>query len=258
VPEQTRRFIFVSEAIVFTSGKGGVGKTTVISNIGVELSQLDKKVIMLDTDMGLRNLDLVMGIEDKVNYNILDILNRSCRIRQAIIRNKKYPNLYVIPAAPSMDTLCSYEARFKILIEELKASFDYCLIDSPAGIDSGFWFSVSPADRAIVVTTPHVSAIHDARRCISLLDSAHLDDISVIVNAYDKHMVRRHQMISDNDITALLSTRIIGTIPYDKSVIICQNRGIPVREAKSKLGPVFARISGQIIHSSDDMKGAAV
>lgn len=123
----------MSEAIVFTSGKGGVGKTTVISNIGVELSQLDKKVIMLDTDMGLRNLDLVMGIEDKVNYNILDILNRSCRIRQAIIRNKKYPNLYVIPAAPSMDTLCSYEARFKILIEELKASFDYCLIDSPAG-----------------------------------------------------------------------------------------------------------------------------
>lgn len=130
----------MSEAIVFTSGKGGVGKTTVISNIGVELSQLDKKVIMLDTDMGLRNLDLVMGIEDKVNYNILDILNRSCRIRQAIIRNKKYPNLYVIPAAPSMDTLCSYEARFKILIEELKSSFDYCLIDSPAGIDSGFWF----------------------------------------------------------------------------------------------------------------------
>ena len=185
----------MSEAIVFTSGKGGVGKTTVISNIGVELSQLDKKVIMLDTDMGLRNLDLVMGIEDKVNYNILDILNRSCRIRQAIIRNKKYPNLYVIPAAPSMDTLCSYEARFKILIEELKASFDYCLIDSPAGIDSGFWFSVSPADRAIVVTTPHVSAIHDARRCISLLDSAHLDDISVIVNAYDKHMVRRHQIM---------------------------------------------------------------
>ena len=226
----------MGEAIVFTSGKGGVGKTTVISNIGVELSQLDKKVIMLDTDMGLRNLDLVMGIEDKVNYNILDILNRSCRIRQAIIRNKKYPNLYVIPAAPSMDTLCSYEARFKILIEELKASFDYCLIDSPAGIDSGFWFSASPADRAIVVTTPHVSAIHDARRCISLLDSAHLDDISVIVNAYDKHMVRRHQMISDNDITALLSTRIIGTIPYDKSVIICQNRGIPVREAKSRLG----------------------
>lgn len=248
----------MSEAIVFTSGKGGVGKTTVISNIGVELSQLDKKVIMLDTDMGLRNLDLVMGIEDKVNYNILDILNRSCRIRQAIIRNKKYPNLYVIPAAPCMDTLCSYEARFKILIEELKASFDYCLIDSPAGIDSGFWFSVSPSDRAIVVTTPHVSAIHDARRCISLLDSAHLDDISVIVNAYDKHMVRRHQMISDNDITALLSTRIIGTIPYDKSVIICQNRGIPVREAKSRLAPVFARISGQIIHSSDDMRGAAV
>ena len=105
---------------------------------------------MLDTDMGLRNLDLVMGIEDKVNYNILDILNRSCRIRQAIIRNKKYPNLYVIPAAPSMDTLCSYEARFKILIEELKASFDYCLIDSPAGIDSGFWFSVSPADLSLI------------------------------------------------------------------------------------------------------------
>lgn len=248
----------MSEAIVFTSGKGGVGKTTVISNIGVELSQLDKKSHHARYRHGTSQSGPGNGNRDKVNYNILDILNRSCRIRQAIIRNKKYPNLYVIPAAPSMDTLCSYEARFKILIEELKASFDYCLIDSPAGIDSGFWFSVSPADRAIVVTTPHVSAIHDARRCISLLDSAHLDDISVIVNAYDKHMVRRHQMISDNDITALLSTRIIGTIPYDKSVIICQNRGIPVREAKSRLAPVFAHISGQIIHSSDDMRGAAV
>ena len=247
----------MSEAIVFTSGKGGVGKTTVISNIGVELSQLDKshhaRYRHGTSQSGPGN-----GNRGQGQLNILDILNRSCRIRQAIIRNKKYPNLYVIPAAPSMDTLCSYEARFKILIEELKASFDYCLIDSPAGIDSGFWFSVSPADRAIVVTTPHVSAIHDARRCISLLDSAHLDDISVIVNAYDKHMVRRHQMISDNDITALLSTRIIGTIPYDKSVIICQNRGIPVREAKSRLTPVFAHISGQIIHSSDDMRGAAV
>lgn len=243
----------MGEAIVFTSGKGGVGKTTVISNIGVGLSRLDKKVIMLDTDMGLRNLDLVMGIEDRVNYNLLDVLDNKCRLKQAIIKNRKYPNLYVIPAALRIDSLRSYESRFKILVEELKRSFDYCLIDGPAGLDSGFWFSIAPADRVIIVTTPHISAIHDAKRCVGILDSMHFTDISVIVNAYDERMVKRHQMLSTADISDILSTKVIGTIPLDKNVIICQNKGVPICEIRTKSRPVFTMISQQINISKDQL-----
>lgn len=243
----------MGEAIVFTSGKGGVGKTTVISNIGVGLSRLDKKVIMLDTDMGLRNLDLVMGIEDRVNYNLLDVLDNKCWLKQAVIKNRKYPNLYVIPAALHMDSLRSYESRFKILVEELKHSFDYCLIDGPAGIDSGFWFSIAPADRVIIVTTPHISAIHDAKRCVGILDSMHFTDISVIVNAYDERMVKKHQMLSSGDISEILSTKVIGTIPLDKNVIICQNKGVPICEIRTKSRPVFTTISQQISISKDQL-----
>lgn len=243
----------MGEAIVFTSGKGGVGKTTVISNIGVGLSRLDKKVIMLDTDMGLRNLDLVMGIDDRVNYNLLDVLDNKCRLKQAVIKNRKYPNLYVIPAALHMDGLRSYESRFKILVEELKRSFDYCLIDGPAGLDSGFWFSIAPADRVIIVTTPHISAIHDAKRCVGILDSMHFTDISVIVNAYDERMVRKHQMLSYRDISEILSTKVIGTIPLDKNVIICQNKGVPICEIRTKSRPVFSTISRQISISKDQL-----
>ena len=236
----------MGEAIVFTSGKGGVGKTTVISNIGVGLSQLDKKVIMLDTDMGLRNLDLVMGIEDKVNYNLLDVLDNKCRLKQAIIKNKKYPNLYVIPASLKIDHLKNYESRFKILVDELKQTFDYCLIDGPAGIDSGFWFSIAPADRVILVTTPHISAIQDAKRCINILDSMHFHNIDIVVNVYDEHMVRKRQMLSVDDISEILSTKVIGTIPLDRNVIICQNKGVPVCEIRTKSRPVFSMISKKL------------
>lgn len=242
----------MGEAIVFTSGKGGVGKTTVISNLGVGLSQLDKKVIMLDTDMGLRNLDLVMGMEDKVNYNLLDVLDNKCRLKQAIIKNKKYPNLYIIPASLRMDKLQNYESRFKMLIDELKQSFDYCLIDGPAGIDTGFWFSVAPADRVIVVTTPHISAIRDAGHCISILEHNHFTNMSIVVNAYDEKMVRKRQMLSTSDIQEILDTTIIGTIPLDKNVIICQNKGVSVYETRTRSKPLFIKLSQKLNIISED------
>ena len=160
----------MGEAIVFTSGKGGVGKTTTIANIGAGLSQLDKKVIMLDTDMGLRNLDVVMGLEDRITYNLMDLIENKCRLQQAIIRDKRYPNLYMIPASLKQHRLCEYEDRLKNIIEQLKKEFDYCLIDCPAGIDEGFHFAISAADRAVVVTTPHISAVRDAGRVIYLLE----------------------------------------------------------------------------------------
>ena len=152
----------MGEAIVFTSGKGGVGKTTTIANIGAGLSQLDKKVVMLDADMGLRNLDVVMGMEDRITYNLFDVLENHCRLNQALIRDRKYPNLYMIPASLKYRDVTEYEDRLLTLIRELKKEFDYCLIDCPAGIDDGFHFAISAADRAMVITTPHVSAVRDA------------------------------------------------------------------------------------------------
>ena len=161
----------MGEAIVFTSGKGGVGKTTTIANIGAGLSRLDKKVVMLDTDMGLRNLDVVMGMEDQIQYNLIDLLDNQCRLKQALIRDKSYPNLFMIPAALRCKKIRDYERKFYTLITQLKQEFDYILIDCPAGIEEGFHFAVSAADRAIVVTTPHISAVRDAGRGIYLLES---------------------------------------------------------------------------------------
>ena len=158
----------MGETIVFTSGKGGVGKTTTIANIGAGLSQLDKKVVMLDTDMGLRNLDVVMGLEDQINYNLLDLLENRCRLHQALIRDKRFPNLYMIPASLKNIPLEKYDTAFSVLINHLKQEFDYCLIDCPAGIDQGFRFATSVADRAIILTTPHISAIKDASRVLQL------------------------------------------------------------------------------------------
>ena len=152
----------MGETIVFTSGKGGVGKTTTIANIGAGLSQLDKKVVMLDTDMGLRNLDVVMGLEDQINYNLLDLLENRCRLNQALIRDKRFPNLYMIPASLKTISLDKYEKAFSVLVEHLKNEFDFCLIDCPAGIDQGFRFAISVADRAIILTTPHISSVKDA------------------------------------------------------------------------------------------------
>ena len=137
----------MGETIVFTSGQGGVGKTTTIANIGAGLSQLDKKVVMLDTDMGLRNLDVVMGLEDQINYNLLDLLENRCRLNQALIRDKRFPNLYLIPASLKSVPLAQYEGTFKMLVHQLKTEFDFCLIDCPAGIDQGFRFAISVADK---------------------------------------------------------------------------------------------------------------
>ena len=176
----------MGETIVFTSGKGGVGKTTTIANIGAGLSQLDKKVVMLDTDMGLRNLDVVMGLEDKINYNLLDLLENKCRLNQALIRDKRFSNLYMIPASLKMIPLKQYERAFSILMEQLKKEFDYCLIDCPAGIEQGFQFATSVADRAILLTTPHISAVKDASRVLHLLNGTKITKVELIINEYDE------------------------------------------------------------------------
>ena len=237
----------MGETIVFTSGKGGVGKTTTIANIGAGLSQLDKKVIMLDTDMGLRNLDVVMGLEDQINYNLLDLLENRCRINQALIRDKRFPNLYMIPASLKNISLEKYEKAFVVLLNHLKKEYDYCLIDCPAGVDQGFRFATSVADRAIILTTPHISAIKDASRVLQLLHVANIQRIELILNEYDEKLVRKKYMLSKKDVEELFDIPILGTIPHDTKVIVSQNKGIPVVTMRSKATKQFMCLSEQMI-----------
>ena len=237
----------MGETIVFTSGKGGVGKTTTIANIGAGLSQLDKKVVMLDTDMGLRNLDVVMGLEDRINYNLLDLLDNRCRLNQALIRDKRFPNLYMIPASLKSIPLEQYEKAFSILLEHLKMEFDYCLIDCPAGIDQGFRFATSVADRAILLTTPQISAVKDASRVLHLLNGTKIPRIELVINEYDERLVRKKYMLSKTDIAELFDIPVLGTIPHDDKVIVSQNKGIPVVTMRSKATKSFRHLSEQMI-----------
>ncbi len=237
----------MGETIVFTSGKGGVGKTTTIANIGAGLSQLDKRVLMLDTDMGLRNLDVVMGLEAQINYNLLDLLENRCRLNQAVIRDKRFSNLYMIPASLKSIPLESYMDKFQALIQSLKQEFDYVLIDCPAGIDQGFRFATSVADRAILLTTPHISAVKDASRVLKLLTGTNIKSIELIINEYDEKLVRKKYTLSKEDIGELFDVPVLGTVPHDTHVIISQNRGIPVVTMRSKASKGFLQLSRQLL-----------
>jgi septum site-determining protein MinD len=237
----------MGEAIVFTSGKGGVGKTTTIANVGAGLSLLDKKVVMLDTDMGLRNLDVVMGLEDRITYNLMDVLENHCRLNQALIKDRRYPNLYMIPASLAQKKLCDYEEKLRLLIGQLKQEFDFCLIDCPAGIDDGFHFAVSAADKAIIVTTPHISAVRDAGRVVFLLESRRFYSVELLINETNDKMVRRHDMISPKEIEEILGIGCIGCVPADDKVIVSQNRGIPVISMHSAAGRAYRAIAGKLL-----------
>lgn len=240
----------MGEAIVFTSGKGGVGKTTTIANIGVGLSQLDKKVVMLDTDMGLRNLDVVMGLEDRITYNLIDLLENRCRLNQCLIKDKRYPNLYLIPASLKYKKLKGLEEQFHILISHLKQEFDYCLIDCPAGIEDGFYFAISACDMVVLVTNPTVSAVRDAGRVSCLLEENHYHNIELLVNETNDRMIRKHNMLSPKDIEEILGLPLIGNVPTDHKVLLSQNRGLPVISCnRSKAARAYHRISRNMICS---------
>lgn len=236
----------MGEVIVITSGKGGVGKTTTTANIGAGLSQLGKKVVVIDTDLGLRNLDVVMGLENLIVYNLVDVIEGGCRLKQALIRDKRYENLYLLPSAQTKDKSAISPGQMKKLTSELREEFDYVLLDCPAGIEQGFQNAIAGADRAIVVTTPEVSAIRDADRIIGLLEKNHLKDNSLIVNRVRMDMVRRGDMMSIDDVTEILSIPLIGAIPDDERVVIGTNQGEPVIGIDSKAGRAYANICRRI------------
>ena len=237
----------MSEAIVITSGKGGVGKTTTTANIGAALALLGKRVCVIDADIGLRNLDLVMGLENRIVYDIVDVVTGVCKVKQALIRDKRFENLSLLPAAQTKDKNAVNPEQMKDLIRDLKKTHDYILVDCPAGIEQGFKNAIAGADRAIVVTTPEVSAVRDADRIIGLLEAAEISEPRLIVNRLRVDMVKRGEMMNVEDIEDILAIDLIGVVPDDEEVVMSTNRGEPaVLKPQSLSGMAFSNIAKRI------------
>ena len=237
----------MSEVIVVTSGKGGVGKTTTSANVGTGLAKLDKKVVLIDTDIGLRNLNVVMGLENRIVYNLVDCVEGNCRIKQALIKDKRYPNLYLLPSAQTRDKNSVNPEQMIKLVEELKEEFDYIILDCPAGIEQGFKNAIAAADRALVVTTPEVSAIRDADRIIGLLEANELKRSDLIVNRLRMDMVKRGDMMSIDDVVDILSINLIGAVPDDENIVVSTNNGEPLVGNDSLAGQAYLNICKRIM-----------
>lgn len=237
----------MGEVIVITSGKGGVGKTTNTANIGTALAAIGKKVVLVDGDTGLRNLDILMGLENRIVYNLVDVIEKKCSLKQALIKDKKYENLYLLSTAQTKNKNDIKPEQMLNLINEIKDEFDYILIDSPAGIEQGFDNAVIAADRALVVVNPEVTSIRDADRVIGMLDSKGLKNHKVIVNRIDYEMVKNGDMLDANDIVDSLEIDIIGLVPSDKLITISTNRGQPITlNENTKVGRAFKEIAIRI------------
>lgn len=208
----------MARRIVITSGKGGVGKTTITANLGAAFAAMNLKVVMLDLDLGLNNLDVVLGVDNRIVYDVIDVIEGRCRLKQALIQDSRFPALFVLPSAHSYDRTHINGQNIRAVVDRLAESFDYILLDCPAGIDVGFHRSVAAAAEALVVTTPHLSAIRDADKVISLLKSYELDNIEVIVNRARGDMILNYEMPDIDDIAGLLKMFPLAVIPEDDSV----------------------------------------
>ncbi len=237
----------MGEVIVITSGKGGVGKTTTTANVGTGLAKLNKKVVLIDTDIGLRNLDVVMGLENRIVYNLVDVIEGNCRIKQALIKDKRYPNLYLLPSAQTRDKNSVSPEQMKKLAAELKDEFDYILLDCPAGIEQGFLNAIAGADSALVVTTPEVSAVRDADRIIGLLEAHEVKKTNLIVNRLRTDMVKRGDMMSADDVVEILAIDLIGVVPDDENIVVSTNQGEPLVGSDSLAGKAYMNICRRII-----------
>jgi septum site-determining protein MinD len=234
--------------ITITSGKGGVGKTTTTANLGAALAALGKKVVAIDADIGLRNLDVVMGLENRIVYDLVDVVEGVCRLRQAMIKDKRLPELYLIPAAQSRDKTAVTPGDMIELTNQLREEFDFILIDSPAGIEQGFKNAVAPADRVLIVTTPEVSAVRDADRIIGLVEAEEKGPGDLIVNRLRPDMVKRGDMLDTSDVIDILAINLIGIVPDDEAIITSTNRGRPVvLENHSLSGEAFRNIARRLM-----------
>jgi len=235
-----------AQVVVVTSGKGGVGKTTTTATLGAALALRGKRTLVIDADIGLRNLDVILGLENRIVFNLVDVAREACKPNQATIKSKKSNNLYLLPASQTDDKDVIGEEDMRKVISFFKREFHFILIDSPAGIEQGFRNACAAADRAVVVTTPEVSAIRDADRVIGLLHSKEVEPL-LLINRLDPELVRKGDMISITDVQDILGVELLGVVERDDSVIVAANNGEPVvYNQKSKAGQSFDRIAGRL------------
>ncbi|MBS4960441.1 MAG: septum site-determining protein MinD [Clostridiales bacterium] len=239
----------MSEVIVITSGKGGVGKTTTTANIGTGLAAQGKKVALVDTDIGLRNLDVVLGLENRIVYDLVDVVEGTCRLKQALIKDKRFSGLYLLPAAQTRDKNAVSPEQMQKLCESLKEDgFDYIILDCPAGIEQGFKNAIAGADRAIVIATPEVSSVRDADRIIGLLEANNLNNPMLVLNRMRPDMVKNGDMMSIDDVTEILAIDILGVVPDDESIVVASNKGEPAVMVEDSLaGQAYRNITRRIM-----------
>jgi septum site-determining protein MinD len=238
----------MGQVIVVTSGKGGVGKTTTTANLGTALAQLGNKVVLLDADIGLRNLDVVMGLENRIVYDLVDVVEKYCKLKQALIKDKRFDTLYLMPAAQTKDKTAVTEQQMVELCADLQREFDFVLIDCPAGIEQGFHNAVAGAERAIIVSTPEVSAVRDADRVIGLLEAKEKAPPMLIINRLRPKMVAKGDMMDIDDMIEILAIDLLGVVPDDENIIVSTNRGEPaVLNRESKAGEAYRNIARRLM-----------
>lgn len=241
----------MGESIVITSGKGGVGKTTTTANIGTALAMAGKKVCLVDTDIGLRNLDVVMGLENRIIYDVVDVVTKQCRLDQALVKDKRFEHLFMLPASQTKDKSALEPEAFKEIIAQLKSQFDFVLIDCPAGIEHGFQIAIAGADKAIVVTSPELPSVRDADRVIGLLEAAKIYGPKLVITRIRPHLVRQGDMLDVDEIAAVLAIDLLGIVPDDETVIASSNRGEPaVMHPSTRVAIAYRNISRRILGDS--------
>lgn len=237
-----------AKIITITSGKGGVGKTTATANIGAALASKGQKVACIDADIGLRNLDVVLGLENRIVYDLVDVVEGRCRINQAMIKDKHIPDLFLIPSAQARDKTAVSPTDMIRVCNELRSDLDWILVDSPAGIERGFKNAIAPADEVIVITNPEVSAVRDADRIIGIVEAEEKGTPRLLINRLDPEMVKQNNMLSANDVVDLLAIHLLGIVPEDKAVIISINKGIPIALDKNSLaGQAYHNIARRLL-----------
>jgi septum site-determining protein MinD len=233
--------------VTITSGKGGVGKTTATANIGAALAAMGNRVVCIDADIGLRNLDVVMGLENRIVYDLVDVVEGRCKLRQALIKDKRIPDLFLVPAAQTRDKSAVSPGDMVRVGDELRGEYDWVIIDSPAGIERGFRNAIAPADMVIIVTNPEVSSVRDADRIIGLIEAEEKGPGKLVVNRIKPEMVRRGDMLDTPDILDVLAIELVGVVPEDERVVVASNQGVPItQDGGSRAGKAFMNIARRL------------
>jgi len=237
-----------ARAITVTSGKGGVGKTTLVANLGVALAMQGHRTVVIDADIGLRNLDMMLGLENRIVYDLVDVIEGRCRLRQALVRDKRLSELFLLPAAQTRDKSAVQPDDMMRVCEDLRGQHDFILIDSPAGIEQGFRYAIAPADEILIVTNPEVAAVRDADRVIGLVEAEEKGPPRLIINRLRLDMVQRGEMLDVADVVELLSIDLVGIVPEDKAILVTANRGRPLAFSRdsSLAGRAFHNIARRV------------